>query len=230
MLQFGPDGFLYASVGDGDSGVFHPPGFYAQRRDELLGDILRIDPRSGDPYAVPADNPFVGVVGVRPEIWAYGLRNPWRFWIDHETGSMFVADAGNQRREEIDLVRRGESGTNFGWPCFEGTLPFDTAATCDDAVAPLLDYPRANGACAIVGGVVARDPRLPELAGRFLYGDFCSGKVTAIEVDDGGRLVDSDELEVNVPQLSSFGVDGSARVYVTSTDGSVYRLDPSDGG
>jgi glucose/arabinose dehydrogenase len=229
MLQFGPDGFLYASVGDGDSGVFNPPGFYAQRRDELLGDILRIDPRSGDPYAVPADNPFVGVAGVRPEIWAYGLRNPWRFWIDHETGSMFVADAGNQRREEIDLVRRGQSGLNFGWPCFEGTLPFDTAATCDGAVAPLLDYPRANGACAVVGGVVARDPRIPELAGRFLHGDFCSGKVTAIEVDDGGRLVDSDELEVNAPQLSSFGVDGSARVYVTSTDGSVYRLDPSDG-
>jgi hypothetical protein len=126
-------------------------------------------------------------------------------------------------------VRRGQSGLNFGWPCFEGTLPFDTAATCDAAVAPLLDYPRANGNCAVVGGVVAHDPRLPELAGRFLHGDFCSGKVAAIEVDDGGRLVDSDELEVNVPQLSSFGVDGSARVYVTSTDGSVYRLDPSDG-
>jgi glucose/arabinose dehydrogenase len=229
MLQFGRDGFLYASVGDGDSGVLHAPGFYAQRRDSLLGDILRIDPRSGDPYAIPADNPFVGVEGVRPEIWAYGLRNPWRFWIDHETGAMFVADAGNQRREEVDLVRPGQSGLNFGWPCFEGTLPFDTAAACDGAVAPLLDYPRENGACAIVGGVVARDRRIPELAGRFLYGDFCSGKITALEVDAGGRLVDSDELEVTVPQLSSFGVDGSDRVYVTSTDGSVYRLDPAAG-
>ena len=226
MLQFGPDGFLYASVGDGDSGVFNPPGFYAQRRDELLGDILRIDPRSGDPYAIPADNPFVGVDGVRPEIWAYGLRNPWRFWIDHETGATFVADAGNQRREEVDLVRRGQAGLNFGWPCFEGTLPFDTAATCDGAVPPLLDYPRENGACAIVGGVVARDPRIPGLEGRFLYGDFCSGKITAVEVDDG-RLVRSDELEVAVPRLSSFGVDASDRVYLTSTDGSVYRLDPS---
>jgi glucose/arabinose dehydrogenase len=226
MLQFGPDDLLYASVGDGDSGVLHPPGFYAQRRDELLGDILRIDPRAGDPYAIPADNPFVGIEEVRPEIWAYGLRNPWRFWIDHETGAMFVADAGNQRREEVDLVRRGQAGLNFGWPCFEGTLPFDTAATCDGAVAPLLDYPRENGACAIVGGVVARDPRIPALEGRFLYGDFCSGKITAVEVD-GRRLVDSDELEVTVPRLSSFGVDGSARVYLTSTDGSVYRLDPS---
>ena len=94
MLQFGPDGYLYASVGDGDSGILNPPGFFAQRRDDLLGNILRIDPSSGDPYAVPADNPFVGLDGVRPEIWAYGLRNPWRFWIDGETGSMFVADAG----------------------------------------------------------------------------------------------------------------------------------------
>jgi len=226
MLQFGPDGFLYASVGDGDSGVFNPPGFFAQRRDELLGDILRIDPRAGEPYAIPADNPFVGVDGVRPEIWAYGLRNPWRFWIDHETGATFVADAGNQRREEVDLVRRGQAGLNFGWPCFEGTLPFDTAATCDGPVPPLLDYPRENGACAIVGGVVARDPRIAALEGRFLYGDFCSGKITAVEVDDG-RLVRSDELEVTVPHLSSFGVDGSDRVYLTSTDGSVYRLDPS---
>jgi glucose/arabinose dehydrogenase len=229
MLQFGPDGLLYASVGDGDSGVLNPPGFYAQRRDDLLGSILRIDPRSGDPYAIPADNPFVDLDGVRPEIWAYGLRNPWRFWIDGETGSTYVADAGNQRREEVDLVRRGESGLNFGWPCFEGSLPFDATATCDGAVAPLLDYPREGGACAIVGGVVVRDERLTALTGRYLYGDFCSGKVTAVEVADG-RVTDSDELEVLAPRLSSFGVDGFDRVYLTSTDGSVYRLDPRPAG
>jgi glucose/arabinose dehydrogenase len=229
MLQFGPDGLLYASVGDGDSGVLNPPGFYAQRRDDLLGSILRLDPRSGDPYAIPADNPFVDLDGVRPEIWAYGLRNPWRFWIDGETGSTYVADAGNQRREEVDLVRRGESGLNFGWPCFEGSLPFDATATCDGAVAPLLDYPREGGACAIVGGVVVRDERLTALTGRYLYGDFCSGKVTAVEVADG-RVTDSDELEVLAPRLSSFGVDGFDRVYLTSTDGSVYRLDPRPAG
>ncbi len=225
MLQFGPDGFLYASVGDGDSGVLNPPGSFAQSRDDLLGSILRIDPRSGDPYAIPADNPFVGLDGVRPEIWAYGLRNPWRFWIDGETGSMFVADAGNERREEVDLVARGRSGLNFGWPCFEGTLPFDAAATCDGAVPPLLEYPREGGSCAIVGGVVARDARIPTLEGRYLYGDFCSGTITAVDVA-GGAVADSDELDVLAPQLSSFGVDGFDRVYVTSTDGSVYRIDP----
>jgi glucose/arabinose dehydrogenase len=229
MLQFGPDGFLYASVGDGDSGVFNPPGFYAQRRDELLGSILRIDPRSGDPYAIPADNPFVGLEGVRPELWAYGLRNPWRFWIDAVSGDMFVADAGNERREEVDLVPRGRSGLNLGWPCFEGTLPFDTSATCDGAVPPLLDYPREGGRCAIVGGVVVRDPRIPALAGRYLYGDYCGGRITAVAVENGA-VVGSDELAVEAPRLSSFGVDGSRRVYVTSTDGGVFRLDPSAGG
>jgi len=95
MLQFGPDGFLYASIGDGDSGIFNPPGHFAQRRDDLLGNILRIDPRTGDPYAIPEDNPYVDLDGVRPEIWAYGLRNPWRFWIDHATESMFIGDAGS---------------------------------------------------------------------------------------------------------------------------------------
>jgi hypothetical protein len=134
MLQFGPDGYLYASVGDGDSGIFNAPGLFAQRRDSLLGSILRIDPRAGDPYAVPAGNPFVGVEGALPEIWAYGLRNPWRFWIDHETGVMLIGDAGHERRQEVDLVPRGPSGPNFGWPCFEGTPPFDTAASCDGAV------------------------------------------------------------------------------------------------
>ena len=225
MLQFGPDEYLYASVGDGDSGILNPPGFFAQRRDELLGNILRIDPSSGDPYAVPDDNPFVGLDGVRPEIWAYGLRNPWRFWIDGETGSMFVADAGNARREEIDFTPRGESGVNFGWPCFEGSLPFDPTATCERAEPPLLDYARADGACAVIGGVVARDPRMPLLAGRYLYGDFCSGKITALTVE-GGRVTGSDGLGLIVPELTSFGVDATRQVYVMSLSGDVYRMDP----
>ncbi len=226
MLQFGPDGFLYASVGDGDSGVLNPPGFFAQRRDDLLGGILRIDPRTGDPYTVPSDNPFVGVDGVRPEIWAFGLRNPWRFWIDSESGSMFVADAGNERREEIDLMPRGQPGLNFGWPCFEGTLPFDLTASCDSPVAPLLEYPRAAGACAVIGGVVARDTRLPALAGRYLYGDFCSGRIAAVSVESG-RVTASDELGLVVPELTSFGQDDLGRVYAMSLRGDVFRLDPT---
>jgi glucose/arabinose dehydrogenase len=225
MLQFGPDGYLYASVGDGDSGVYTPPGFFAQRRDELLGDILRIDPRRGNPYSVPADNPFVGIEGVRPEVWAYGLRNPWRFWIDPETHAMFIGDAGNERREEVDLVVSGASGLNFGWPCLEGTLPFDETMTCDQGVAPLLEVPREDGVCALIGGVVPRDPRLPDLAGRYLYGEFCTGKLTAVVVENG-RVAMSEGLGLVVPQLASFGVDGVGRVYAMSISGEVYRLDP----
>jgi glucose/arabinose dehydrogenase len=225
MLQFGPDGYLYVSVGDGDSGIYNAPGAFAQRRDELLGDILRIDTRRRDPYSVPADNPFVGAAGVRPEIWAYGLRNPWRTWIDAETGTMLIGDAGNARREEVDLVPRGASGLNFGWPCFEGTLPFDSAATCDRPVPPLLEVVRNNGVCAMIGGVVVRDPRLPALAGRYLYSDFCLGKITAVLIEDG-RVSDSQDLGLVVPELTSFGVDGLGRIHVMSLRGEVYRLDP----
>jgi glucose/arabinose dehydrogenase len=225
MLQFGPDGYLYLSVGDGDPGALHPPGFYAQRRDVLLGSILRIDPTGGDPYGVPGDNPFLGADGVRPEIWAYGLRNPWRFWIDHATGAMLIGDVGSTSREEIDYVPRGRSGSNFGWPCFEGTVRFDEASACEDPVPPLHDFARADGVCAVIGGVVVRDPRIPALAGRYLYGDLCAGTVTALTIAEG-RVSQTDVLDVSVRGLSSFGVDGAGRVYLTSTRGEVLRLDP----
>ncbi|CAN5276755.1 PQQ-dependent sugar dehydrogenase [soil metagenome] len=227
MLQFGADGYLYASIGDGDPGVVNPAGFFSQRLDVLLGSILRIDPRSRDPYAVPADNPFVGVAGARPEIWAYGLRNPW-FWIDHQTGSMIIADVGSTSREELDLVPPGASGLNFGWPCFEGSLVFDAGSVCERPVGPLLEFPRANGVCAVIGGVVTRDERIPALAGRYLYGDLCTGKMTAISIQ-ADRVTAADDLGLELASLTSFGVDGFGRVYLTSADG-VYRLDPSPAG
>jgi hypothetical protein len=139
---------------------------------------------------------------MRPEIWAMGLRNPWRFWIDATSGSLYVGDAGNARREEIDLASTQRPGLNFGWPCFEGTLPFDTTRTCDGATPPLLDYPRAGADCAVIGGVVERDPRLAALAGRYLYGDFCAGTITAIAVESG-KVTTSGGLGVTVlPELA----------------------------
>ena len=225
MLQFGPDGKLYASVGDGDPGVLNTAGAFAQRLDLLLGNIIRIEPRGGDPYAVPADNPFAAVAGARAEIWAYGLRNPWRFWIDSETNVLYVPDVGSTSREEINVVARSGRGANFGWPCFEGTVVFDDTATCEGAIAPLLDYPRADGACAVIGGVVVRDERVPKLSGRYLYGDLCTGVVTTLAVAMG-RVADSGELGIVVPELASFGIDGLGRVYVIALRGDVYRLDP----
>jgi hypothetical protein len=138
---------------------------------------------------------------------------------------MVIGDAGNERMEEVDLVPKGASGLNFGWPCFEGTLRFDALASCDRPVAPLLEVRRANGVCALIGGVVVRDPRLSNLAGRYVYGDFCTGKITAVAIEDG-RIAASDDLGLVVPELASFGVDGIRRVYVMSLSGEVYRIDP----
>jgi glucose/arabinose dehydrogenase len=229
MLQFGPDGYLYVAVGDGDSGVINPPGAFAQTLDDLLGNILRIDPLHPDgqsPYSVPNSNPFVGRTGARPEVWDYGLRNPWRFSIDPANGDLYIGDAGEGEREEIDYVAGNRGGLNFGWPCFEGTVPAPTTQACADPVGPVYDYDHGSGRCAVIGGVVVRDPRLPSLAGRYLFGDYCDGKLHSLNVD-GGKASDVTDLGLTVPTLDSFGVDGLGRVYVTATDGGVYRLDPA---
>jgi glucose/arabinose dehydrogenase len=231
MLQFGPDGYLYVAVGDGDSGVLNPPGAFAQTLDDLLGNILRIDPRqAGDqPYTVPDTNPFVGVEGARPEIWAYGLRNPWRFWVDSETGDLYLGDVGEGTREEIDYEPAGKGGFNFGWPCFEGTVVFDPTAVCNDPVAPLLDYGHQTNLCAVIGGIVLHDPRLPSLDGWFLYSDLCGGEVQALHVENG-TLSGTRDLMLNVPGADSFGMDALGRAYVVSVNGPVYRIDPSPAG
>jgi glucose/arabinose dehydrogenase len=229
MLQFGPDGDLYIAVGDGDSGVLHPPGAFAQTLDDLLADILRIDPlhpTATDPYSIPDTNPFVARAGARGEVWDYGLRNPWRFWIDPVTGDLYIGDAGEGEREEIDYIEGNRGGLNFGWPCFEGTVPSSTTAACADPVAPIYDYDHGGGRCAVIGGVVVHDPRLSTLEGRYLFGDYCDGKLHSMVVADGKAGAISD-LGLTVPTLDSFGVDGRGRIYVTATDGGVYRLDPA---
>jgi len=228
MLQFGPDGSLYIAVGDGDSGVLNPPGAFAQTLDDLLGNILRIDPaQSGDqPYTVPDSNPFVGVAGGQPEIWAYGLRNPWRFWVDSATGDLYLGDVGEGNQEEIDYEPAGKGGFNFGWPCFEGTEVFDPTATSPGAVAPLLSLPHSPSVCAVIGGVVLHDPRLPSLDGFFLYSDLCGGEIKALHVEDGA-LAANDDLNLNVPGADSFGMDSLGRAYVVSVNGPIYRIDPA---
>jgi hypothetical protein len=249
LVLFGPDGNLYISKGDG--GVFQLLGvFVSQDLGNLHGKILRIDPRPtpGRPYRVPEDNPFVGRPG-RDEIWAYGLRNPWRFAFDPSTQALLVGDVGQSRVEEIDLVPRG--GLNFGWSCFEGTQPYapNGPSSCASSVSPILErfriHPpepaatpkitRGRGgsrvrftpgeplACSIVVGVVVRDPELPSLLGRVLHGDFCHPSIRSFRLD-GGRAIDDRPLGLNVFVLSSFGVDAEGHVYVTSLAGPVYRL------
>jgi glucose/arabinose dehydrogenase len=229
MMMFGPDGYLYIAVGDGDSGVVNPPGAFAQTLDDLLGNILRIDPlhpADGLPYSIPTSNPFVGRDGARGEVWDYGLRNPWRFWIDQTTGDMYIGDAGLGGPEELDYDAGNRGGLDFGWPCFQGTDPFDTTRTCADPVAPVYQYDHGDGRCAVIGGVVVRDPRLPGLAGRYLFGDYCEGKIHSVAIVDG-KATDVADLGVTLPTLSSFGADAQGQVYLAATDGGVYRLDPA---
>jgi len=231
MLQFGPDGHLYISVGDGDSGVLHPPGTFAQTLDDLLGDILRIDPEpgpDGTPYTVPTENPFVGEQGVRPEIWAYGLRNPWRFWIDPPTRTMIIADVGLGDREELDVVTGAtlaHGGENFGWPCFEGTKEQPYQTGCVDPVPPAYEYDHSQGACGVIGGVVSRDPDVPALLGRYLFADLCAGHIMSAPLSDDGTLGTPEDTGLSVDQPTSFGMDGAGHVYVTTLGGAVDRFD-----
>ena len=223
LVLFGPDKLLY--IGFGDGGAAGDPGNRAQNRETLLGKILRIDPRrSGSKsYRSPASNPFVGKPG-RNEIYAYGLRNPWRFSFDRKTGDLYIGDVGQNRFEEVDYARRGTAiGKDYGWSCFEGNMRFDSSRSCPSPVGPVLTYSLEGENCAVTGGVVVRDPGVSQLAGRYLYADFCAGEIRSFRIS-GGRATDDRSTGLNTSQLSSFGEDASGRVYVTSLDGPVYRL------
>lgn len=227
MITFGPDGMLYVGLGDGGSaGDPHGNG---QDPGTLLGAILRIDPEQparDATYAIPPDNPFVGVSGARDEVWAYGLRNPWRFSFDRSTGDLWAGDVGQNAREEVNIVY---PGVNYGWNVMEGSLCF-RARTCDqsDLQAPVVEYGRNSG-CSITGGYVYRGQRLPELEGVYLYADFCSGRVWGLRYD--GAAVTAQAELVEAPfEISSFGEDTDGEVYVLGFDGGIYTfaLAPSD--
>jgi glucose/arabinose dehydrogenase len=225
LLLFGPDRLLY--IGTGDGGSAGDPENRAQNLNSLLGKILRIDPRAGgsSPYRSPNSNPFVGRAG-RNEIYAYGLRNPWRFSFDRRTGDLYIGDVGQGTLEEIDFAPRGEArGRNYGWSCFEGRRPFDGSRNCPGASPPVHQYGRAGGACSVTGGVVVRDPGLPALAGRYVYGDYCAGRIRSFRIQ-GGRATGDRAHDLRVAELSSFGEDARGRVYATSLNGPVYRLGP----
>jgi glucose/arabinose dehydrogenase len=230
MLQFGPDGYLYVAVGDGGA---NPPGIpvgaFGQTVDDLLGSILRIDPRNGSPYAIPPGNPFAGTPGARPEIVAYGLRNPWRFWIDDATGSMLIGDVGEGAREEIDRLPLDHLGLDFGWPCLEGTatpdVPRPASCATSTLTPPLYEYAHVGDRCSITGGVVVRDPRLAALAGLYVWADLCEGEL--FTTDPSASKPAGTSLHLAVQEPTSFGVDGTGRVYVATHGGDVFALDPA---
>jgi glucose/arabinose dehydrogenase len=222
MLLFGPGGDLYIGLGDGGSAG--DPDRNGQDLGTLLGKILRIDPRpgAGRPYSIVPGNRIQP--GARPEIFAYGLRNPWRFSFDRDEGSLWIGDVGQDSQEEIDVSRPSLSGSNFGWSAFEGTLRFNEDESALSAIPPVHVYGRDEG-CSVTGGYVVRDRRLRSLYGRYLYGDYCAGQLRSFVPAAGGAREDR-ELGLEVGLLSSFGEDSAGRIYATSLEGPVYRLDP----
>lgn len=224
MIAFGPEGALY--IGRGDGGGRGDPDDRGQNPNELLGKILRLDVNRGEPYAIPVDNPYASGGG-RPEIYAIGLRNPWRFSFDRETGSLWVGDVGQYLWEEVDLVVKGG---NYGWRLMEGRHCFVPQTGCDKPglQGPVLEYGHEVGRCSITGGYVYRGPSHAALKGLYVYGDYCSGEIFGARLEGGGP-----QHVMEVPQvllrsgfrISSFGEDEAGELYVVDHAGGVYRLE-----
>jgi glucose/arabinose dehydrogenase len=231
LVSFGPDGYLY--LGPGDGGGAGDPADNAQDLGSLLGKLLRLDVAAASPdqpYAIPPTNPFAGQAGRRPEIWAYGLRNPWRYTFD--AARLLIADVGEVRREEVDIAGIGQGGLNYGWNLMEGSLCF-SAASCTSAglVLPAFEYDHGennvNG-CAIIGGYVYRGQAIPELAGRYFYSDFCGGYLKSF-LPGLGRVTELVDWQVARPDaILSFGRDADGELYLLAAGGNIYRIVRTD--
>ncbi|HEY1013206.1 MAG TPA: PQQ-dependent sugar dehydrogenase [Herpetosiphonaceae bacterium] len=222
MLAFGPDGLLYAGLGDG--GGANDTYENAQNLRSLLGKILRLDVDGGQPYAAPADNPFVGDAAARPEIWAYGLRNPWRFSFDRASGDLYIGDVGQNRYEWLHWQpAASKGGQNYGWPIVEGShcLRGDSCATAG-LTPPILEYEHSQG-CVITGGYVYRGAAYPFMQGTYVFADYCSGRVWGLNRAADGAWAKRDLLESGA-NISSFGEDEAGELYVVDLGGTVYRL------
>lgn len=231
LIAFGPDGYLYVGLGDGGSGG--DPQGYGQRLNTLLGKILRIDVQgagSGEPYAIPPDNPFVGTAGARGEIWAYGLRNPWRFSFDRVSGDLYIGDVGQGAWEEVDVAAAASGrgrGVNYGWNVMEGAHCYGAPA-CNTAglTLPEVEYDHGEG-CSVTGGYVYRGAAVPELAGTYFYADYCEGWIRSFRYV-GGNPTDRRDwrgvLDAGGP-ISSFGEDGVGELYVVMHGGRVWKIE-----
>jgi glucose/arabinose dehydrogenase len=222
LVLFGPDRMLYIGMGDGGSGG--DPMGNGQNRQSLLGKMLRIDVDGGDPYGIPADNPFVGRTDAKPEIWALGLRNPWRFSFDPTTHLLYIADVGQNRWEEVDVVSDKEGGLNYGWNIMEGPACYRTS-NCDQTglTLPIYSYGHDEG-CSITGGYVYRGSAIPVVVGHYFFADYCNGWVRSFKFD-GGKVTEPRQWSVgNVGRILSFGEDAAGELYVLSDKGTVYHI------
>ncbi|HXV87018.1 MAG TPA: PQQ-dependent sugar dehydrogenase [Gemmatimonadales bacterium] len=223
--MFGPDGMFYIGLGDGGSGG--DPRGNGQNLNALLGKLLRIDVDGGSPYVIPADNPFAGQAGRRGEIWAYGLRNPWRFAFDPVDRLLYIADVGQARWEEVNAMPQDQPAVNYGWNTMEASVCYG-AASCNRTglTLPVLEYDHGEG-CSVTGGAVYRGQAIPGLAGHYLYADYCGGWLRSFRYHDG-RATDRREWDVGpLTAVSSFGHDAAGELYVLSRSGTIYRIIPT---
>jgi glucose/arabinose dehydrogenase len=227
-LTFGPDGFLYLGLGDG--GASDDPEGRGQSLADLLGSILRIDARSGESFAVPADNPFVGQADVQPMVWSYGLRNPWRFSFDRATGDLYIADVGQNQFEEVNVTVSSAGagrGINYGWNIMEGTHCL-TANTCDRTglTLPAFEYSHAEG-CSVTGGYVYRGAAIPAIQGQYFFSDYCAGWVRSFRYT-GTQATELTDWPALSPggRITSFGQDAAGELYLLAEAGGVFKLVP----
>jgi glucose/arabinose dehydrogenase len=226
-LAFGPDGYLYVAMGDGGSGG--DPQNNAQNLGTLLGAILRLDVSAEDGYAIPDDNPFASTDNARPEIWAWGLRNPWRFSFDRETGDLYIADVGQNEWEEVNFQPADSpGGENYGWRPYEGSQIYSGEQPASEPVMPIAEYSHSGtGGCSITGGYVYRGEAIPALAGTYFYGDWCSGTIWSARQADSGAWDVQAALESGL-SISSFGEDEAGELYVIDYDsGEISRFIPA---
>jgi len=233
QLAFGPDGMLYLGMGDGggggDEGEGHAEDGNGQSLDTLKGKIIRIDPQPSDdaPYTIPPDNPFADGGG-RPEIWAYGLRNPWRFSFDRETGDLWIGDVGQGEHEEVNVAEAPDlgRGANYGWNVFEGKQRYRQGAVNGTAATrPLFQLSHDDGNCSVIGGFVYRGTLVPDLVGAYVYTDYCNGELRWAR-RDGDKVADRGTFGISASSVASFGEDGDGELYVLSQSDGVFRLDP----
>lgn len=227
-LHFGPDGYLYIALGDGGSGG--DPENRAQNTKVLFGKILRIDVDNKQPYDIPDNNPYRIIPGAAPEIWALGLRNPWRFSFDRKTGEMYIADVGQSAVEELNVQSAdSKGGENYGWRCYEGPTIYNTdgCQAASSYVKPVLAYDHSSGRCSITGGFVYRGSRYPNMSGKYFYADFCSGQIYYTEPKQEGTW--GAILAAKHPaRISSFGEDNNGELYFSDYEnGAIYRIEDS---
>ena len=219
-VEFGPDGMLYIGMGDGGSGG--DPHGNGQNKDALLAKLLRLDVSHGLPYTIPQGNPFAHGGG-RPEIWALGLRNPWRFWIDPPAGLLYIADVGQNAWEELDVAPLSTPGLDYGWNRYEGTHAFRGDRDTKGLMMPVLEYSHRDG-CSITGGVVYRGTRVPALQGCYVFSDYCRAWIRSVRIVNGRATEWREWRFPELESVTSFGVGGDGELYVLGQGGDVWRF------